>query len=970
MSINYEEIMPTDINKDEYLQYYYEESLSSTDVINLMIKKGKPFQRQALLNKLDTLQTEQIFQSLLKYIINDIKTWDKETIIFFPKCLYKILTKSSQEIIISSINDELFNMILKLIIESVSSTDEQISNEYISNFEKIIIYYSNNNIKFPFNINDGICDDIISLGKFGQSNYNRKLSCYLGCAVIRLIKLPNNQIVKKLYDRICFLFSDNEKEIETQLSKELEFLIPIFKNDLFKNKDIIDVIYNYLSCDWSHAIQTTSITSLLKNLYYIDIGTNSKLISKILAKIAEIFDAEEENYEKNFKNLIFLELVNTLYNNYRIININIIKNIFKEKIINNFINKNIQEEIILDNFDKIFFIFNNITSELGIINSSNDSIDLNSCNTNYNKFIDFDSLFCSIYSIHFTNNKKKLLFNKIIDIIPLLSNFQTEKFLYDKISHIYNRDNIIQVLRCYSEKVGKNSKQKMNNKLYYLLLFLLKKNFEIFSKSNFVQLTVKNILQTKKDMNTTNNSPATENNYIKLFFLIMNNILIPFNDNQRIYNNSIHLILCDLFQRIIPKIYKYVKPCIPNPKVKLKYSMNYYIRLKSIEKLYEDINSSYLIKLLENKNVGYHIKNEVISVYPNLILYSKERDEYFKLINEKILISEKFFFRRYSIIFIKKCFEMFSFKLINKLGLIDTIISLINDQNNNISSSIIKLIFIFYKKIYFASNLTFQKICKIISKVHKTEKEYLTLNKVDIEKSRNIKIILSLDLSKKEKNDEFWLKTENKLILRENEIIVKEQPIIKHKNLPMNKLSDSPKSNSVKSKINYSINNGNFSNKKELLKDKFQKRVIIRDKYSSSSVLLQNSINNNHYNYSTKDKSNSQTILPTIKAQRTNIQSYKRITKFNLKNMINLKIKQSSTKYNEPKVNKFPFRQNIILLANNSNSKLGKSKVNDGYIEPYTVYPNLLPSLNHNKFNIEANDDSKKKTNVTIYSNK
>ena len=159
MSNYYEETIPLEINIDEYLKYYFDESLPLFDKLNTIIKKGQPFQKQALLSKLNLYQSNGFFKSLLQYVINDIETWDKETISVFPKSLYNLLTQS-QSVLLSSIDNEMFNMILKHIIKSISSTDEKISKEYIYYFEQIVNFYSKDNNHFPFIINDDVYDNI------------------------------------------------------------------------------------------------------------------------------------------------------------------------------------------------------------------------------------------------------------------------------------------------------------------------------------------------------------------------------------------------------------------------------------------------------------------------------------------------------------------------------------------------------------------------------------------------------------------------------------------------------------------------------------------------------------------------------------------------------------------------------------------------------------------------------------------
>ena len=263
MSNYYEETIPLEINIDEYLKYYFDESLPLFDKLNTIIKKGQPFQKQALLSKLNLYQTNSLFKSLIQYIINDIETWDKETISLFPKSLCNLLTQSSS-ILLSSIDNEIFNMILKHIIKSITSTDDKISQEYIFYFEKIVKYYSKDNIIFPFIIDDDIYNNIISLGKFGETGLNHKLSCYLCCSIIRILKNKNNENVQKLFSRICFLFLYSEKEIETQLTKDLEFLIPIFQKNILENSDVLKAIYSYINNDSDHIIQTSIILTLIK----------------------------------------------------------------------------------------------------------------------------------------------------------------------------------------------------------------------------------------------------------------------------------------------------------------------------------------------------------------------------------------------------------------------------------------------------------------------------------------------------------------------------------------------------------------------------------------------------------------------------------------------------------------------------------------------------------------------------------
>ena len=1044
MSNYYEETIPSEINIDEYLKYYFDESLPLFDKLNTIIKKGQPFQKQALLSKLNLYQTNSLFKSLIQYIINDIETWDKETISLFPKSIYNLLTQPST-IVLSSIDNELFNMILKHIIKSITSTDEKISQEYINYFEQIILFYSNENNNFPYIIDDDIYDTVISLGKFGETELNRKLSCYLCCAIIRILKNIKDPNVQKLYSRLCFLFCDSEKEIDTQLSKDLEFLIPIFQKDILNNSDVLQAIYSCINHDSDHIIQTAVIISLVKNMIYID---NIELAEKVFDKIKEIFE-DEINYEQNYKDKIFYELINSLYTNYKKININIIKILFKENILPKFILKNKKDNIIIENFDKMHFIFNDMNNEMEIW-----SIEENNEN-NFNN-INFDDLFFSIFNIYFNanssnqkkitinsnstdcnnssvdkeNNSKNKFYNNLMKVIPFLSNFKNNKSIYDRLNHLFNKDNILFSLNCYSDKIKyieKNGGNKIeNNNLYTFMTFLLKKNCEL-NKPNLNQNNAKPLSPIKKDQIITLLSNNNENYYIRIFNNILNNIFSSYKEASKSFNNNIHLLLCDFFQRIIRKIYKYLKQTIPNTQNTSNnnsYSNNNTnSKLKHIDKIYEDIFNNYLTKLFDDQQLGNYIKNKAIEVFPYLILYSKNRQIYFKYIKENIITSSTFFNRRYSIIFFDKCLQIYSFKMFNKIGLLDILLNLVNDNNNAISASIINLIYIYNRKIILGSNFVFQNICKNLSKINKINKDNKTVSieEFDIEKNRYIKDILNLNLTnnninlkKKNKNEEyksedknnnknneaykdydFWEKRENKLGMIESEIFGKDsnygfydlKTFVRTQSL--NGHSQSPEINLIKRKNNY-LNN--LVSNKELIaikgKEKSTKKILTKDKYSTSTIIINNHNSIHNFNYNSKEKSNSKTFLPKIKQNRNNIITNKTMSKYNnLKNANNFKIKPENQKFYE-------ISQKNSIINNNSNSVVILNdkptiKSNSGFL-PFTqngknnsnkavkvrnslpsFYPDLFSNINNNNNENNIEDENKNKNNkICIEANK
>ena len=76
------------------------------------------------------------------------------------------------------------------------------------------------------------------------------------------------------------------------------------------------------------------------------------------------------------------------------------------------------------------------------------------------------------------------------------------------------------------------------------------------------------------------------------------------------------------------------------------------IKIKSLDKIYDEIFFNYLVKIINNQKLGNHIRNESIKVVPYLILYGKNRVNYFRYIQEHIIQSKNFFFDYVSFIFL------------------------------------------------------------------------------------------------------------------------------------------------------------------------------------------------------------------------------------------------------------------------------------------------------------------------------
>ena len=450
MSNYYEETMPLFTNKDEYLKYYFEESLPIFDKLNNIIKKGQPFQRQALIKNLIVYEKEPLFKSLINFIIDDISTWDGETVLLLPKALYLLIINTDY-----ILENDLFNIIFKHMIISVYSGAEKNKNEYTFYFNKIIEFYSIINIKdnnkiqknfFPYTISDEIIDLIVELGKFGQTSVNRKLCCYLSSSLCRImvkINGENNNLnsvnIKRLYKRLSYLFCDGEKIIEAQMVRELLYIIPIFKDVMFTNEDITQAIESYINHDTDHIIQVMAIISVLKNIVYLN--KEYKIVNILLNKIKEI--TEDFDYESIYKNNILHILINEMYNNYSSLNPSFIYKVFHLGIMKNYYNFYKLDILFVKNFDKYNFLINYFLD-----NAESLEKDFKLNNENNNMCLD-------------TNYENDMGYEKLIEQIQSQINFEDYfiKIYNELFSAKDNNENI------YSETNNNNTKE--NDEEYY-----------------------------------------------------------------------------------------------------------------------------------------------------------------------------------------------------------------------------------------------------------------------------------------------------------------------------------------------------------------------------------------------------------------------------------------------------------------------------------------------------------------------
>ena len=976
----YEETMPLETDEDAYKKYLIDENLPLFDKLNIIIKKGDSIQKQALLNSLNIYINDSLFKSLIEYIISEIVTWDIEVRLIFPRCLNNILLNY-----LSSINNEIFNIIFKHIIISISSGNERISKDYIFYFDIIIENFTkqfNNGKTFPYQIGDDIFEIIISLGKFGQNPENIRLCCYLSSCMCRLVgHVDENENIQKMFKRICLLFGDLEKITERQISRELRYLIPIFKEKILEKKDIIKAIKSYINHDWDHAIQTTTIVSLLENFEFI----NDEIKELVYDKIKEIF--EEINYEKEHKNNIIQSFINVLYKscveyetknkekkNKKYINYDLnylIDNaLINMKFLNNWVNEEKVEPLLIINFDKISTILN-----YSFLYNENSDFQISSYlhNLNPEERININIIFFNIFSkiipravnndigeqntdINDASNSNltKLLLINLYKMIPCINNLNCSKNLYEKIISIFKKDSIIPLLKIYADEFTENNYSKNHNYLYKLLFCLLEKGYNNLININS-NSSKNSFINNSMNGNNPNIILLTDNNYFfKLFQNILESIFIIYKSSPKLITCQIHFLLAKTFQKIIKVIYKYYKPYSQNNREK-----------NNNDKLFDEIFNEYLIHIIKNDEIGNQIKIEYINVIPYLILYGKNRQNYYNFVEDEVMKTSTFYMRRCSINFIEKCLSIYSFKLFLRFDLMEIIYYLINDENNIISTSIIEKIIPFHKKMMLYSKNIFDKITSIISEMDSLYKDdcnadiekklvikkllYLNNNinnnqnnnkEFNNEKRINFYGLLKEEESMEEKESKKIKSKEAKHIMRENEIFGKSYSNINlHNTISyLNKINDNEK---IDKKLENENNNekANITHNEDLNQNKF----FQKDKNGKKKLLLEKSVSGIIQNINTKLATKK--LLPKIKQYvRKNSCDDKRSINFNISmingnNNNNNLIKSNQIFKKSLNLNKImllikdktPEKKNHLRSINNRLPSASSSKVKDSF---------------------------------------
>ena len=294
-----------------------------------------------------------------------------------------------------------------------------------------------------------------------------------------------------------------------------------------------------------------------------------------------------------------------------------------------------------------------------------------------------------------------------------------------------------------------------------------------------------------------------ENNiYNKLFLLILNNIFSQMPELQKSSNdnNNLLLLISNTLILLIPKLYKYYKNIVIIPHN--NNNMNYIItnntvkennvdnRTFYLEKTYEEIFNKIISVIILNNGIGFFIKKEYVKILPFLILYSYNRDKYLEFTRKEIINSDNFFIRKYSLVFVQTCLEIFSFEFIKKIKIYDDIIALMKDKINIISTGVIKIIFENIKKIISYSNDVFNDLCDEINEIYNINSQNFNHDMKNFDKEKNIVINKILNLKESYEMSQNMLSdklaqikdNENKLSTIENDIFNFELNFHKQKN--------------------------------------------------------------------------------------------------------------------------------------------------------------------------------------------
>ena len=661
MEIFYEESMPTELTDHDYSIYYIPEHFSDFDRLNYIIKKGKPFQQQALLNNITQYISKiSLFLSLINFIIENIEIWDQQTQLLFPESLYKAIQSMFTLLQIKNpLLNTITNTIIKHMLNAIAMFDEIVSDEYVKYFEMIVesIRREIKNKKIEIELNKELFEFVVSLGKFGQSVRNKKL-CLLFCSRLSLINKSD-----LLFNRFILLSEETETETKCQIALELKYFLEIYYNDKTTNnynkgfKGFFNVIIEYIKNNNEQIIQTETICSVIYNL---EIIWKYKLLVNILHEQLHIIFNELEYDKTLLCNII------KLYINKAIFIKNKYPTIFEKVIIN------------LNEIIESFLKFCDYTPDNSITTKNENNDYEIKCVTT---LLDcYENLYYLLSDCVTHDNEE--LFTKIFYLII------NEDLLCNK-SNIDYKQSFYTLLHKIIPYLPKN---------YYKNFISMhlkeeKNKFIIFSSENFPFFI--NNSDISQVFHTLLSSPRK---YQTLFpFLISMITSLIGKDNIPI---SKHNILCLIIKDIIKEVF------------------NNSLLFQRKEELYTKL-FEYVKKIFDQNN-GYLIKASYIKLFAHLIKYSTKREEYLKYVRSNYYDNPSFYTRRLYKPFIEELFEIISMKFALDNSIFHDYITSFHDNSSCLSCSYIILFQKLYPIVYYydKSNQIINQLKAILLEKH------------------------------------------------------------------------------------------------------------------------------------------------------------------------------------------------------------------------------------------------------------
>lgn len=146
----------------------------------------------------------ELLQSTISSIIENIEVWDNSLSFLFSDCLGKLINKIIDRIIYhpetnsfsnSIFNTNLINLILKFYIDIIENTETDLTSYYIKGFNDIIETLSRYK---KILVNHEIIEKVSFMGSFGKKNTLRKYSLFFCTCLIR-VSFFNFKLLVSLY---------------------------------------------------------------------------------------------------------------------------------------------------------------------------------------------------------------------------------------------------------------------------------------------------------------------------------------------------------------------------------------------------------------------------------------------------------------------------------------------------------------------------------------------------------------------------------------------------------------------------------------------------------------------------------------------------------------------------------------------------------------------------------------------------